>query len=89
MNDKLSEGAAELPDEQDIGLLYVVEVKLDDFEAFSELPNLFGVLQSRDVKFLHVQLEADLPPQVQFLVLIEVDKPCLDAERFDFGLNLC
>jgi len=89
MNNKLSERPAELLDEKYIGLLYVVEMKLYDFKAFPELPNLFGVLQRCDVKILHVQLGADLPPQIQLLVLIQVDKPCLDAERFDFALHHC
>jgi hypothetical protein len=89
MNNKFSERPTELLDKQDIGLLYVVEMKLDDFKAFTELPDLFGVLQSRDVKLLNVELYAYLPPQVQLVVLIQVDKPCLDAERFDFGLYLC
>jgi hypothetical protein len=89
MNNKLSEGPTELLDKQDIGLLYLVEMKLDDFKAFPELPDLFGVLQSRDVILLNMDLDAYLPPQVQLIVLIQVDKPCLYAERSDFGLYLC
>jgi hypothetical protein len=89
MNNKLSERPAELLDEKYIGLLYVVEMKLDDFKAFPELPDLFGVLHCRDVILLNVELDAYLPPQIQLLVLIQVNKPCLNAERFDFGLHHC